>query len=218
MMFIQFPPEPDEKQLTAKAPIRHLAEHKEFFLIFNNKNSWLNEEQYQFNYNLMSDRLLKLSTSKGCSLKNLKVDAKNLKRTFKKAGAIIKLSGIYTALAGALGYSSYQLARNCRTVDEYIENLWPADVVLGKEFMEGRLHMEVWPSTKLLNKLKPRILFNSKRDKIAKMNARDLKEMQRKQYVRAYREKRYGQKENSADTGVDSHTELQLLPGQGKGV
>ena len=121
-------------------------------------------------------------------------------------------------MADALGYSSYQLARNCRTVDEYIENLWSADVVLGKEFMEGRLDMEVWPSTKLLNKLNSRILFNSKRDKIAKMNARDLKEMQRKQYVRAYREKRYGQKENSADTGVDSHTELQLLPGQGKGV
>jgi hypothetical protein len=78
--------------------------------------------------------------------------------------------------------------------------------------------MEVWPSTKLLNKLKPRILFNSKRDKIAKMNVRDLKEMQRKQYVMAYLEKRYGQKENSADTSVDGHTELQLLPGEGKGV
>jgi hypothetical protein len=33
MMIIQLPPEPVEKQLTATAPIRHLAEHKEFFLI-----------------------------------------------------------------------------------------------------------------------------------------------------------------------------------------
>lgn len=218
MMIIQLPPEPDKHQLTAKAPIRRLADHKEFFLLFNNRNSWLSEAQYQYNYNLLSDRLLKLSASKGCSLKSLKADAKYLKREFKRAGAVIKLHFIHTALSGALGYGSYPLAHDCRTVDDYIENLWPADVVLGKEFMDGRLHMEVWPSTKLLNTLKPRILFNSEHDKIAKMNARDLKEMQRKQYVRAYVEKRYGQKENSADISVNGHTDRQLLPGEAKGV
>ncbi|MNP12471.1 hypothetical protein D3C76_1047020 [compost metagenome] len=206
-MIIQLPPEPDEHQLTAKAPICHLADHKEFFLLFNNKNSWLSEEQYQCNYNLMSDRLLKLSTSKGCSLKSLKGDAKYLKREFKRAGAVIKLHCIHTALSGALGYSSYRLARDCRTVDDYIENLWPTDVVLGKEFMEGRLHLEVWPSTRLINTLKPRILFNSKRDTIAKVNAKDLKDIQRKQYARAYVERRYGRKQNPADIGVDGHTE-----------
>lgn len=64
----------------------------------------------------------------------------------------------------------------------------------------------------------PRILFKSKRDKIAKMNASDLKEMQRKQYNRAYVAKGYGQKENSADISVDGHTERQLLPGEAKEV
>jgi hypothetical protein len=218
MMIIQLPPEPDEHQLTAKAPIRQLADHKEFFLLFNNKNSWLSEEQYQYNYNLLSDRLLKLSTSKGCSLKSLKADAKYLKREFKRAGAVLKLHFIHTALSGALGYSSYRLARDCRTVDDFIENLWPADVILGKEFVEGRLHLEVWPSTRLLSTLQPRILFNNKRDKIAKVNDIDLKVIQRKQNVRAYLEKRYAQKESSSDISVDGHTELQSLPGEGKGV
>jgi hypothetical protein len=205
MRIIELPPSPGEQQLTAKAPIHHLADHKEFFLLFNNKSAWLSEEQYQFNYNLMSDRLLKLSASKGCSLKSLKRDAKYLRREFKRAGTDIKLHCIHTALSGALGYSSYFLARDCRTVDDFIENLWPTDVVLGKEFMEGRLCLEEWPSTKLFKTLKSRILFNKKRDRIAKLNAEDLKVIKRKRYAMAYAESRLGRKQDPADSSVDGH-------------
>jgi hypothetical protein len=211
MMIIQLPPEPDKHQLTAKAPIRRLSDHKEFFLLFNNKNSWLSEEQYQYNYTLLSDRLLALCTSKGCSLKSLKADAKYLKREFKRAGADIKLHSIHTALSGALGYSSYILARDCRTVDDFIDNLWPIDVVLGKKFMEGRLCLEEWPSTKLFQSLKSRIFLNKKRDKIAKLNAEDLKVIKRKRYAMAYQESRLGRKQDAADSSVGGHARCEQI-------
>ncbi|WP_223550207.1 hypothetical protein [Pseudomonas sp. A-B-19] len=204
-MIIQLPPQSDKHQLTAKAPIHHLADHKEFFLLFNNRSYWQSEEQYQYNYNLLSDRLLTLSTSKGCSLNSLKQDAKYLRREFKRVGADIKLHSIHTALSGALGYSSYILARDCRAVDDFIDNLWPTDVVLGKKFMEGRLCLEEWPSTKLFQSLKSRISFNKKRDRIAKLNAEDLKVITRKRYAMSYEESRLGRKQDPADSTVDGH-------------
>lgn len=145
------------------------------------------------------------------SLKSLKADAKYLKREFKRAGADIKLHSTHTALSGAMGYSSYILARDCRAVDDFIDNLWPTDVVLGKKFMEGRLCLEEWPLTKLFQSLKSRIFFNKKRDRIAKLNAEDLKVIKRKRYAMAYEESRLGRKQDPADSSVDGHARCEQI-------
>ena len=125
-----------------RAPAESLGDHSELFMLFNNRGSWASEEQYKFSFDLLSDRLIRLGTRRGCYLKSMKKDVQNIRRQLKKLGIRIKVHHIYTALAGALGYSTYQLARDCRTVDDYIDNLWPPGITLGRKFFLGKMPKE----------------------------------------------------------------------------
>ena len=187
MKIIELPPGPDEQQLTARAPAERLGDHSELFLLFNNRGSWASEEQYKFSFDLLSDRLIRLGTRRGCYLKSMKRDVENIRRQLKKLGIRIKVHHIYTALAGALGYSSYQLARDCRTVDDYIDNLWPPGITLGRQFLLGKMPKGGWPSTKLIKWLEPRIAYNKKRREVDKKNAVELKAIRQKKGVREHK-------------------------------
>lgn len=66
-------------------------------------------------------------------------------------------------LAHALGYSSYQLAMQCRTVDEFIKNIWPKGAAMSLVSLDKAVDgLHVNPN--LLTLLKERIQFNQKRD------------------------------------------------------
>lgn len=204
MKIIEIPPEPDEQQLTARAPTESLGDHRELFLLFNNRGAWASEEQYNFSFDLLSDRLIRLGAGRGCYLQSMKRDAGNIRRQFKKLGIRVKVHHIYTALAGALGYSSYKLARNCRTVDDYIDNLWPPGTTLGRELLLGRMPKGGWPSTKLIKWLEPRIAYNMKRREVDKKNAIDLKENRRRQWVREHKKSVYESKQRAEDPALAS--------------
>ncbi|EPG8944069.1 hypothetical protein L4Z64_001476 [Pseudomonas aeruginosa] len=160
---IEVPPQELPKQITAKHVAHSLGEHLEAFLAANNMTGWQHEEDYVLRDDRLGDQLLLISQSTGLSVALIKRMAKRLKKLGQANGAELKLSAVQEMLAHALGYRNFKLALVCRTVDDFIENIWPMGAAMSLESLnkEGE-DIQMNPALRQL--LKERIRFNRQRD------------------------------------------------------
>lgn len=162
--YIEVPPQEPAKQITARYVAHHLGEHLAGFLAANNLSSWAPEEDHVLREDRLSDQILLVSQCTGLSVDRFRRLAKKLKKLGRENGGELTLTAAKHMLAHALGYSSYQLAMQCRTVDEFIENIWPKGAAMSLVSLDKAVDgASVSPD--LLRLLKDRIQFNQKRDK-----------------------------------------------------
>lgn len=188
--YIEVPPQEPPKQMTARHIARHLGEHLAGFLAANNLSSWTPEDDHVLREDRLSDRILLVSQCTGLSVDRFRRLAKRLKKLGRENGGELTLTAAKHMLAHALGYSSYQLAMQCRTVDEFIENIWPKGAAMSLVSLDKAVD-GVHLSPDLMTLLKGRIQFNQKRDqtltetteaapKIGKKMWRERRERQRR--------------------------------------
>lgn len=160
---ILVPPQEPAKQMTARYVAHHLGEHLAGFLAANNLSSWAPDEDYVLREDRLSDQILMVSQCTGLSVDGLRRLAKKLKKLVQENGGELTLTAAKQMLAHALGYSSLQLAMQCRTVDEFIENIWPQGAAMSLVSLDKAVDgAQISPG--LLALLKDRIQFNQKRD------------------------------------------------------
>lgn len=165
MRFVQYPPQEANKQLTAKSVSESLGEHLCAFLAANCISGWSEPDSYILRNDRISDSLLMISCCTGLYVGQIKFRAKCMRRLAKASGVHIKLSDSYEILARALGYRNYHDAYKCRSVDNFVENIWPDGSAVGLNALaldaRGR-----GTDSKLISHLKERYRFNMIRDKI----------------------------------------------------
>lgn len=161
--YIEVPPQEPVKQVTARYVANHLGEHLAGFLAANNMSGWVPEDDHVLREDRLSDQVLLVSQCTGLSVDRFKRLAKKLKKLGQENGGELTLTAAKNMLAHALGYSSSQLAMQCRTVDEFIENIWPKGAAMSLVSLDksvGGAHV----SPDLLTLLLDRIQFNQKRE------------------------------------------------------
>lgn len=165
MNYTVYPAQEAEKPVTAKAAIVHLGDHLQAFLNANNISNWAPADNYVLREDRVADVLVCLGTAKGMSIAQMKYRAKRLLKLVRADGNPMKLSFAYDLVANCLGYKAFRLAHMCRSIDHYVENLWPLDVINnGRLFNEGELL--VWPSSSTSEMLRERMQFNKQRDSL----------------------------------------------------
>lgn len=162
----QLPPQEPPKQITARFVISNLGEHWVAFLAANNMSGWTAEEEYVLRDDRFADVLLMVASSKGMYLGQLKRYGKRLQKLAATTENHVGLSKVYDMIAKALGYSGYAIAYKCRTVDDFIENIWPLGaamslVTLDSEVRSGKADGQV------IKMLRDRYIFNQQRDRQA---------------------------------------------------
>nr|WP_192963419.1 hypothetical protein [Pseudomonas fluorescens]CEK42248.1 hypothetical protein PQBR57_0295 [Pseudomonas fluorescens SBW25] len=165
--YIEVPPQEPPKQMTARHVAHHLGEHLAGFLAANNLSSWAPDDDYVLREDRLSDQILMVSQCTGLSVDGFRRLAKKLKKLGKENGGELTLTAAKQMLAHALGYSSYQLAMQCRTVDEFIQNIWPKGAAMSLVSLDKAVD-GANVNNDLLTLLKGRIQFNLKRDQTLK--------------------------------------------------
>ncbi|MFJ7794463.1 hypothetical protein [Pseudomonas sp. NPDC096950] len=158
----ELPPDELPKSLTARHVIQGLGEHLTAFLAANNMTGWQVAEDYVLRDDHLGDQLLLISQSTGLYVVRLKRIAKYLTKVARANGAEIQLANVQEMLARALGYSGYHIAVHCRTVDDFIENIWPAGAAMSLTTLNEEAGLPMNPE--LMDRLRERIKFNEKRD------------------------------------------------------
>ncbi|MDI2145029.1 hypothetical protein KBJ94_23550 [Pseudomonas sp. ITA] len=161
--YTEVPPQEPPKQVTARHVAHHLGEHLAGFLAANNLSSWAPLDDHVLREDRLSDQILLVSQCTGLSVDRFRRLAKKLKKLGQENGGTLTLTAAKHMLAHALGYSSYHMAMECRTVDEFIENIWPKGAAMSLVSLDKAAdgaHI----SPELLTLLKGRIQFNLKRD------------------------------------------------------
>jgi hypothetical protein len=181
MRYIVYPPQETDAVLTAKAAILHLGDHFQAFLNANNISSWAPTDDYTLRDDRVADVLVYLGTAKGMSIAQIKYRAKRLVKVVKSSGGAMKLTFAYNVVANCLGYESYNFAFRCRSIDHYVENLWPLGVIsnncLFKE--EGVVK---WPSSSVTQRMRDNLKFNKARaDVVNKIRRKGKKERSEKE-------------------------------------
>lgn len=161
--YIEVPPQEPVKQMTARHVAHHLGEHLAGFLAANNMSSWAPEDDHVLREDRLSDQILLVSQCIGLSVDRFRRLAKKLKKLGQENGGEVTLTAAKHMIAHALGYSSYQLAMQCRTVDEFIDNIWPKGAAMSLVSLDKAVDGSPI-SPDLLTLLKDRIQFNQKRD------------------------------------------------------
>ena len=165
MNYTVYPAQESEKPLTARVAIVQLGDHLQAFLNSNNISSWAPTDDYILREDRLADVLVCLGTAKGMSIAQIKYRAKNLLKVVRAYGNPMKLSFAYDLVANCLGYKAFRLAHMCRSIDHYVENLWPLDVINnGRLFNEGAFL--AWPSSSTSEMLRERMQFNKQRDSL----------------------------------------------------
>lgn len=165
MNYTVYPAQQAEKPLTAKAAIVHLGDHLQAFLNANNISSWAPTDDYVLREDRVADVLVCLGTAKGMSIAQIKYRAKKLLKLVRADGSPMKLSFAYDLVANCLEYKAFRHAHVCRSIDHYVENLWPLNVISnGLLFNEGELL--AWPSSSTSEMLRERMQFNKHRDSL----------------------------------------------------
>jgi hypothetical protein len=118
------PPQEADKQLTAKYVIKTLGEHAQAFMLANNINGFLEDDNYVLRDDRVVDILLRVSCTAGLTRAQVKRFAFNITKMTKEAKSKIPLSAALNLVARALGYHAYNLAHACCDDQGYIENLW----------------------------------------------------------------------------------------------
>lgn len=165
MRYIVYPPQEVDTVLTAKAAILHLGDHFQAFLNANNISNWAPADDYTLTDDRVADVLVYLGTAKGMSIAQIKYRARKLVKLVRSSGGAMRLSFAYNMVANCLGYNDYRFAYMCRSVDHYVENLWPLEVIsnsyLFKEVDEAK-----WPSSSVTQRMRENLKFNRARSDI----------------------------------------------------
>ena len=165
MNYTVYPAQEAEKPLTARVAIVQLGDHLQAFLNSNNISSWAPTDDYILREDRLADVLVCLGTAKGMSIAQIKYRAKKLLKLVRAYGNPMKLSFAYDLVANCLGYKAFRLAHMCRSIDHYVENLWPLEVIInGRLFNEGAFL--AWPSSSTSEMLRERMQFNKQRDSL----------------------------------------------------
>ncbi|MCO1623698.1 hypothetical protein [Pseudomonas putida] len=167
MNFIELPPAPNERQLTAKASCENLEEHKTLFLAKNNNTEWTEEERIILSDNSISGLILECASSDGIFLGELKSKGKELYKDINKSGKKMRLCRVYDMLPRALGYRDYRSACELRTPDDFVRNLWPPEMVHGLEFLTMN-NIKQWPSDRKCDEFERARKLNRTRTKVRK--------------------------------------------------
>ncbi|WP_122861043.1 hypothetical protein [Pseudomonas viridiflava] len=167
MNYTVYPPQEIDKAITAKAAIAHLGDHFQAFLNANNISSWAPADDYTLRDDRVADTLVYLGASKGMGIAQMKYRGKKLMKVVKAPGGTMKLSFAYNLVANCLGYAAFQFANRCRSVDHYVENLWPLGMVNNGHLFED-MKREHWPSSSVSLRMRENIEINKVRDGLFK--------------------------------------------------
>lgn len=157
------PPQEVPTQLTARSVIDTLGEHWSAFLAANNLSGWTEDDDYVLRADRFADVLLSISSTTGMYVSQFKRQAARLKALSLDAGSKVKLTAVNEIIARALGYDTYYMAYKCRTVDDFIQNVWPVGAVLSLSIMEAE-SLNASRHSKTINELADRYRFNMIRD------------------------------------------------------
>lgn len=167
MNYTVYPPQEVDNALTARAAITHLGEHLQAFLNANNIANWAPADDYTLRDDRVADVLVYLGTSKGMSIAQIKYQAKKIMKVVRLSGSTMKLSFAYNLIANCLGYAHFQFAYMCRSVDHYVENLWPLGL-LSNGCLFTDMERSNWPSSSVSLRMRENIQFNKIRDGVVK--------------------------------------------------
>ncbi|KZN20528.1 MULTISPECIES: hypothetical protein [Pseudomonas] len=159
----QLPPQEPPKQITARFVINTLGEHWVAFLAANNMSGWTAEEEYVLRDDRFADVLLMIASSTGMYLGQLKRSGKQLRNLAAATENHVGLSKIYDMISKALGYSGYAIAYKCRTVDDFIENVWPLGAAMSLVTLDSEVRTGMSDS-QVIKMLRDRHTFNQQRD------------------------------------------------------
>ena len=161
--FVQYAPQEVDKQLTAKNVSDSLGQHFFAFLAANCISGWSEPDSYILRDDRISDSLLMISCCSGLYVGQIKFNAKRMRRLAKASGVNLRLSDSYEMLARALGYRYYHDAYKCRSVDNFVENIWPEGAAVGLDALELEAR-GCGADSKLISHLKERYRYNMIRD------------------------------------------------------
>ncbi|KYC17531.1 hypothetical protein WM94_21645 [Pseudomonas sp. ABFPK] len=165
MDYVLYAPQPVDKQLTAKVAMANLGDHFKAFLNANNVSNWAQDDCYLLRDDKVADVLILLSTTKGMTVGQLKYQGKKLIKLVAASGGKLRQMLAYRMVANCLGYETYEFALSCRSVDDYIDNLWVEGMVAGAVFLDESALMS-WPTSAMSVELRKRVEFNKKRGKL----------------------------------------------------
>ncbi|VVQ15223.1 hypothetical protein PS914_05705 [Pseudomonas fluorescens] len=167
MNYTVYPPQEVDKVLTARAAIIHLGDHLQAFLNANNISSWAPADDYTLRDDRVADALVYLGTAKGMSIAQIKHRARKLMKVVRSSGGTMKLNFAYNVVANCLGYEDYRFAYMCRSVDHYVENLWPLGMVSNGCLFKD-MERASWPSSSVSLRMRENLQFNKVRDGVVK--------------------------------------------------
>ena len=94
----------------------------------------------------------------------------------------MKLNFAYNVVANCLGYEDYRFAYMCRSVDHYVENLWPLGMVSNGCLFKD-MERASWPSSSVSLRMRENLQFNKVRDGVVKeIRRKSKKERRPKEY------------------------------------
>jgi len=163
---IELPPAEIPRQITARHVIHSLGEHLAAFLAANNMQGWKQPDTYVLRQDRLADQLLLLSQATGLYIGQYKQLNKQLVKVTRASGAGIKHTVIMDMMARALGYSSYLIAYRCRTVDDFIENVWPSGAAMSLVSLDEAVEGANNRRSAVINRLLDRYRMNKERDKL----------------------------------------------------
>lgn len=167
MTYVLYPPQPAVKQLTAKAAIDNFGDHFQAFLNANNIASWKPEDGYVLSNDKISDILVTLGNAKGMTIAQIKHHARRINKLMKTSRAKHARSQSLDMVVNCLGYKRFQFAYMCRSVDHYVDNLWPTEMTITGQLLNAT-DLREWVSSSLPDELRTRIQFNLQRAKVTR--------------------------------------------------
>ncbi|AJA16804.1 hypothetical protein OFL75_34925 [Pseudomonas aeruginosa] len=167
----ELPPEEIPKQITARHVTRSLGQHLEAFLAANNLQGWKAEEEYVLRDDRLADQLLLLTQVTGLYLGQFKRYSTRLLKLARRNGAEIRLTEVQGMVARALGYNSYHVAYKCRSVDDFIDNLWPQGAAMSLVSLDGAV-AGMRQQSAVIQRLIDRYRFNKERDRMVNAGAK----------------------------------------------
>ncbi|WP_288440961.1 hypothetical protein [uncultured Pseudomonas sp.] len=189
MNIVLYAPQEIPKTLTARVAISHLGEHLRAFLNANNISNWAPDEEYVLRDDKLADVLVTLGTAKGMTIAQMKYQAKKVLKLAKAGGAKIQLGHSYSMVANCLGYRDFRTSLQCRSVDNYVDNLWLTGVLLRDGLLASE-RPESWPSSRITDELRARMRFNKTRSNIVnqiKKRGRKARSQKEQEFLEAKR-------------------------------
>lgn len=167
MNYTVYPPQEVDSALTARAAIAHLGGHFQAFLNTNNISNWAPRDDYSLREDSVADVLVYIGTSKGMTIAQIRYRARKLMRVVSSSGGTMKLSFAYNVIANCLGCAYYRFSYMFRSIDHYVENLWPLGMVNNSSLIED-MEWVSWPSSEVWLRMRENLQFNRIRDGVFK--------------------------------------------------